>query len=110
MIEIDRYVDLAGNCPYDEWVRSLERNVKARIIEALGRVEEGNLSMIKSVGQGVFELRLHFGPGYRVYCGKDGDRLVILLGGGNKRRQQDDIEGAQSAWRDYKARKTKLSR
>ncbi len=70
----------------------------------LERVEDGNFSMMKGVGLGVFELRFHFGPGYRVYCGKDGDTLVILLGGGDKSRQQDDIKGAQLAWQDYKTR------
>ena len=71
---------------------------------ALDRLERGNISAAKSVGMGVLELRLDFGPGYRVYFGRDGERLVILLGGGNKRRQAD-IAAAQASWQDYKQRK-----
>jgi len=68
-------------------------------------LESGNFSLAKSVGTGVFELRLDFGPGYRVYFGKDGDRLVILLAGGSKKRQQADIDAAKSFWAEYKRRK-----
>ena len=68
-------------------------------------MEQGNLSNAKGVGYGVFECRVDFGPGYRVYFGKDGDRLVILLGGGTKKRQQSDIRVAQTLWKDYKQRK-----
>jgi len=72
---------------------------------ALDRIEQGNFSLAKGVGAGVLELRLDFGPGYRVYFGKDGEVLVILLGGGSKKRQQADIEAAQALWREYKMRK-----
>jgi putative addiction module killer protein len=68
----------------------------------LGR---GNFSNVKSVGSGVHECRIAFGPGYRVYFGKDGERLVILLGGGTKKRQQTDIKDAIARWQDYKNRK-----
>lgn len=67
-------------------------------------MEQGNLSNVKSVGAGVQEYRLDFGPGYRIYFGRDGDTLVILLTGGTKRRQQRDIDEALSCWRDYKIR------
>jgi putative addiction module killer protein len=77
----------------------------ARITVSLDRLERGNLSAAKGVGAGVFELRLDFGPGYRVYFGKDGERLVILLGGGTKKRQQGDIEIARALWQEYRARK-----
>ena len=65
----------------------------------------GNFSAARSAGKGVQELRLDFGPGYRVYFGVDGDRLVILLGGGSKKRQQADIVAAQAQWQEYKRRK-----
>ena len=71
----------------------------------LNRVERGNFSVAKGVDAGVFELRLDFGPGYRIYCGKDGDTLVILLGGGTKKRQQVDIATAHALWQEYKKRK-----
>lgn len=72
---------------------------------AIERLAEGNTSNVKSVGEGVAELRINRGPGYRVYFGWDGKVLVILLGGGTKRRQQDDIQAALRRWRDYKKRK-----
>jgi putative addiction module killer protein len=65
----------------------------------------GNFSNVKGVGSGVFECRIDFGPGYRVYFGKDGERLVILLGGGTKKRQQQEINAALANWQDYKRRK-----
>ncbi len=68
-------------------------------------METGNLSNVKSVGGGVQECRIHTGPGYRVYFGRDGDRLVVLLGGGTKTRQQQDIDDARALWQDYKRRK-----
>jgi putative addiction module killer protein len=68
---------------------------------------QGNLSNAKSVGAGVHEYRIDFGPGYRIYFGKDGERLVILLAGGTKKRQQDDIRTAQELWADYRRRSKK---
>jgi putative addiction module killer protein len=68
-------------------------------------MEHGIFSAAKSAGSGVSELRLDFGPGYRVYFGKDGERLVILLGGGAKKRQQADIDAARALWAEYKKRK-----
>ena len=65
-------------------------------------MEQGNLSNAKTVGEGVLEYRIDFGPGYRVYFGRDGEALVILLMGGTKKRQQRDINTAQACWRDYK--------
>jgi putative addiction module killer protein len=77
----------------------------AKVTVALTRIELGNLSNVKGVGAGVQEFRIDFGPGYRVYFGKDGDKLVILLAGGTKSRQQKDIATAQKRWADYKKRK-----
>jgi len=68
-------------------------------------VEQGNFSNVKGVGAGVFEYRIDFGPGYRIYYGKDGNRLVILLAGGTKKRQDADITAAKTYWQDYKRRK-----
>jgi putative addiction module killer protein len=65
----------------------------------------GNFSNVKGVGAGVFECRINFGPGYRVYFGTDGEEIVILLGGGTKQRQQNDIQLALGRWEDYKQRK-----
>lgn len=72
---------------------------------ALYRLSQGNLASLKSIGGGAMELRIDFGPGYRVYLGWDGSSLVILLGGGTKRRQSEDISAALAAWRDYQSRR-----
>ena len=76
---------------------------------AVDRLAAGNFSNVKPVGAGVLEVRVHFGPGYRVYFGRDGERIIVLLGGGTKQRQDRDIDGAKRAWRDYRDRKAKLS-
>src|SRR5438094_741753 len=78
----------------------------AKVTTAIRRLEAGNFSNVKGVGAGVFEYRVDFGPGYRVYFGKDGEALVILLGGGTKKRQDRDIVKAHERWADYKNRKT----
>ena len=77
----------------------------AKVATALVRMEQSNLSNVKGVGSGVFECRINFGPGYRIYFGNDGDALIILLGGGTKRRQQQDIETARMLWREYRRRR-----
>ena len=88
-------------------VNRLNAAAAAKVTIAVTRVAQGNLGNAKSVGSGVQEYRIEFGPGYRIYFGRDGDRLVILLGGGTKKRQQDDIRNAQAYWADYRRRKRK---
>jgi putative addiction module killer protein len=105
MIEVREYVDTRGRTPYRDWIVRLDTVTRVRVITAVLRMEHGNFSGAKGVGSGVSELRLDFGPGYRVYFGKDGEQLVILLGGGTKRRQQADIETAHVLWSEYKKRK-----
>ncbi len=105
MIAIREYVDPEGRSPYARWFDRLDARAAAKTTTALVRLEQGNLSGVKSVGAGVSEYRIAFGPGYRIYFGWDGDALVILLGGGTKQRQQQDIETARDHWRDYKRRK-----
>ena len=83
----------------------MEAVARAKITRAIARMEQGNLSNVKTVGEGVLEYRIDFGPGYRVYFGRDGDTLVILLTGGTKKRQQRDIEAARANWLDCKQRK-----
>lgn len=82
---------------------------QARVAIALERLVHGNLSSVKSLGAGVRELRIDFGPGYRVYFGWDGQTLIILLAGGSKKRQQADIERAKEMWKEFKQRKRKES-
>jgi putative addiction module killer protein len=103
--EIRQYIDRLGRNPFEQWYEKLDDFTQARIAVFLDRLERGNFTAAKSVGEGVQELCLDFGPGYRIYFGKDGERLVILLGGGTKRRQQADITTAHVLWREYKDRK-----
>jgi putative addiction module killer protein len=107
MIELRYYVGGDGECPFEDWFVGLDAAAAAKVSVALARVEQGNLSNVKGVGEGVLEYRLDWGPGYRVYFGRDGDVLVILLTGGTKRRQQRDIETAKALWADYKRRRPK---
>jgi len=105
MITILEYLDRDGHSPYARWFDSLNAEAAAKITIAVTRLSHGHFSNVKGVGAGVFEYRIDFGPGYRVYFGKDGDTLVILLGGGTKKRQQQNIETAHHRWADYKRRK-----
>ena len=105
MIELRYYLGSDGESPFEQWFSALEVAAAAKVSVALARVEQGNLSNVKGVGEGVLEYRIDWGPGYRVYFGRDGDVLVILLTGGTKRRQQRDIETAKALWADYKRRR-----
>jgi len=99
------YRDIAGRSPFRDWFDVLDATAAAKINVALTRLAHGNVSNVKGVGSGVLEFRLDFGPGCRIYFGRDGHDLIILLGGGTKRRQQQDIETALDRWADYKRRK-----
>lgn len=103
--KVVEYQDPNGSSPYAKWFLRLDAIAAAKVVTALYRMEQGNLSNAKPVGQGVTEYRIDFGPGYRVYFGQDGDVLIILLGGGSKKGQNADIQAAQQRWRDYKSRK-----
>lgn len=94
-----------GASPFGRWFNELDAVAAAKVTTALYRMEQGNLSNVKPVGEGVSEYRIDFGPGYRIYFGQEGGVLIILLGGGSKKRQSADIRSAQERWRDYKARK-----
>ena len=105
MVDVLEYRDPLGRSPFRDWFDDLNAEAARKVTTALYRVGLGNFSNAKSVGAGVYECRINFGPGYRVYFGKDGDRIVILLGGGTKQRQQNDIRLALERWEDYKQRK-----
>ena len=105
MLELRYYLASDGSSPFEEWFAELHALAAAKVTTALARLEQGNLSNAKGVGEGVLEYRIDWGPGYRVYFGRDGDVLVILLTGGTKQRQQRDIEAAKSSWTDYKRRR-----
>lgn len=102
--EIEYYQDGNGNKPFIEWLESFKKDLKTkhRIQARLGHVIKGNLGDHHGIGEGVSELRLNFGPGYRIYYGIDGNKIILLLCGGDKGTQKDDIKKAIKYWQDYK--------
>ena len=105
--EITSYGTSDGKFPFDEWLDSVrDRNVRFRIKSRLDRVQQGNLGEIKSVGEGVFELRINYGPGYRVYFGQFGLTIVVILVAGNKSTKEQDIRQAIVYWKDYERRES----
>lgn len=107
MLEIQIYTTDDGHAPFREWVEGLtDGRARAQIVVRLNRVRLGNLGDHRGVGQGVSELRIPHGPGYRVYFGRLGNTLVIILCGGDKSSQARDVALAQRYWKDY-LRRTK---
>lgn len=94
-----------GSSPYRQWFLSLDPQAAAKVAVAKVRMELGNLSNVKWFS-GIGEYRIDWGPGYRIYLARDGDRIVILLGGGTKKGQQRDIEQALEIWESYKRNKS----
>ena len=105
MIEVKEYLYADNSSPFADWFDGLNVQAALKVNTYLTRIGNGNLSSVKSVGSGVHECAIDWGPGYRVYVGKDGEKLVILLGGGTKKRQQKDIDQAKELWKEYKKRK-----
>jgi putative addiction module killer protein len=102
-MEVRKYVDALGRCPLDDWLSRLrDRQGKARVQVRIDRLALGLEGDTKGVGEGVRELRIDSGPGYRVYFAWDGPALVLLLCGGNKSSQASDIKRAKTYWRDYR--------
>lgn len=102
MLEARAYTDAASNTPFEKWHDKLDGRAVAKVRVALTRVRQGNTSNVASVGGGVFEIKIDFGPGYRVYFSRPGGGLILLLGGGIKKRQSADINAAKAHWADYK--------
>jgi putative addiction module killer protein len=104
-VDIAEYLDANGTSLFAGWFDGLDALAAAKVTVALQRIRQGNLSNAKGVGAGVLEYRIDSGPGYRIYFGRDGEHIVVLLGGGTKRRQERNIELAQARWADYRRRK-----
>src|SRR5438034_11495722 len=100
-LPIREFLDGDGRNPFREWLNDLDASVRARIQARVFRFETGNLGDHKVVGGGVWEARLDFGPGYRIYFGKDVPALILLLVGGDKSSQAKDIAKAQAFWKAY---------
>jgi putative addiction module killer protein len=103
--EIREYVE-NGRSPYAEWFEGLDDVTALRVQRYLRRLEAGNFGAVKALQEGLFEVRMDFGPGYRVYYGRQGRTMIILLGGGSKRRQDADIAAAVERWKRHKQTRT----
>jgi putative addiction module killer protein len=107
--KVEEYLREDGTSPYEEWFMELNTVAAAKITIVKLKLEQGNLSNVKWL-RGIGEYRLDWGPGYRVYIGRDGERLIILLCGGTKKGQQKDIERAVAMWKEYTERKARLKK
>jgi len=105
MIQVEEYLDEEGKSPFRHWFLDLDAKAGAKVTVCLERMAMGNFADCKGVGGGVLEARIHFSQGYRIYFGRYGEDIVILLAGGTKRRQSNDIKNAISLWNDFKLRK-----
>ncbi len=107
---ISRYRTAAGDEPFTQWLADLaDRQARARILARLERLEVGNFGDTKFVREGVSEIRIDWGPGYRVYFGREGRTVILLLCGGDKRKQDQDIKRAIELWQEYENRKKRPS-
>lgn len=104
VIKVVEYIRADGANPFKAWFDGLDAQAAAKVATATLRLELGNTSSVKWIGT-IGEFRIDWGPGYRIYLGKDGTELIILLAGGTKKRQQADIESAKALFAEYKARK-----
>lgn len=103
MYSIRKYQCSDGSIPFDDWINTFKNpKDRARLLKRLDKVQLGNLGDRASVGDGVFELREHFGSGYRIYYGMEKQTVILLLCGGDKSSQMKDINLAKQYWRDFK--------
>lgn len=102
---VKEYTDEQGKSPYAQWLGGLrDARAKAKIIMQVDKMELGLFGDVESIGEGLSELRIHYGPGYRVYYGKEGDQRYLLLCGGDKSTQSIDIRKAKAYWKEHKRR------
>lgn len=87
--------------PFNDWLYSLNKETRDRVFNRISRIKNGNFGDHKNLGFGIFELRLDFGSGYRIYFGREDHKIIILLCGGNKKTQNKDIEKAKQYWEEY---------
>ena len=110
MLKVSQYETEDGQVPFQRWFSSLGSKAALKVRTVVAQMEAGNLGDHKSVGGGVWERRINFEKGYRVYFAKDGNELVILFCGGTKARQQSDIDRAKGYWSEYNNRKKQEKR
>lgn len=105
IVQVKEYLTSNSVSPFGKWFDDLSPDQAAKVTTAVARMEAGNFSNVKSVGGGVSEYKIDYGPGLRIYFAIEGRTIILLLGGGTKRRQGKDIEAAKERWRDHKGRK-----
>lgn len=104
-IIVEEFINDIGASPFANWFDRLNVQAAAKVTTALYRLSEGNFSNVKSLKGGIYEYKIAFGPGYRIYFGQKIGTLIILLGGGTKKQQSKDILKAKDCWRQYKTNK-----
>jgi putative addiction module killer protein len=109
MLRVVEYVRPDDTSPFGSWLERLDARAAAKVTIAISRLEAGNTSNLKWIGK-IAECRIDWGPGYRIYLGKDGESLVVLLAGGTKQRQSADIKMAEQLWQEYRLRKAHESK
>jgi len=103
--QLEEYLTPDGRSPFVNWMNRLrDHRARARIRVRLDRLSLGHIGDSKAVGKGVYELRIDYGPGYRVYFGEHGNQVILLLCGGTKRTQPQDIQRAQVYWQNFRSR------
>lgn len=104
-IDIEIYETATGKCPFENWIKNLkEIHTRAKILTRLDRLKLGNFGDCKNLEDGVSELRIHYGPGIRIYYAKTGNKIILLLCGGDKSSQNRDIVKAKDYLKDYQSR------
>ena len=98
---IEKYVSHNGRAPFDEWFKNLDEIFQARIDACLDRLSLGNFGNCKSLGGGIYEMRLFFGSGYRIYFGHTNNNIILILSAGSKKTQKKDIKKAKIIWSKY---------
>ena len=94
-----------GNHPCANWLDQRDKTARARIQAAIDKVSRGLRKLVKPLGDGVFEIKIDFARGYRIYFGEDGPKIIVLIFGGDKTSQTEDIKTAKALWRDYEKNK-----
>ena len=101
MIEFTEYIDANGKSPFAQWFDALDAVAATKVRVYTTRVELGNYSNVEPIGEGLSEIKIDFGPGYRVYFRKEKKKLLLLLGGSSKKGQQKAIDAAKLVWKKY---------
>ena len=109
-IEFTEYVDANGNSPFAKWFDALDAVAAAKVRVYIARVELGNYSNVEPIGVGLSEIKIDYGPGYRVYFRKEKEILLLLLGGSSKKGQQKAIDAAKLAWKRYDSSRKQSTR